>query len=173
MWKNRVSLLPSCCECLNETSRNAATCSSILNNRFAELKKKLDSKFSKPYQNMIVIETSLNAPNTSDVHSDNLNFVSSKRGWFFRNGKMDSFPEGKRSSHSHFGSNCWIFFPKREDLPLLEVTAEMGLWYGLCNGIVESEWSLGRLVGVQLFMEGVKLLKIFGLSTFYIWTTNK
>ena len=25
------------------------------------------------------------------------------------------------------------FFPEREDLPLLEVTAETGLWYGLLS----------------------------------------
>ena len=36
------------------------------------------------------------------------------------------------------------FFPKREDLLLLEVTAETGLWYGLSDG------SLGVMVnGLQ------------------------
>ena len=74
---------------------------SILDNRFSELKKRLDGKFSKPSVKNFKIwlsllkETYLNAPNTSDMHSDNLDFVSSERRWFFRNGKMDSFPKGK------------------------------------------------------------------------------
>ena len=45
----------------------------------------------------------LGAPNTSDMHRDNLNFVSSEREWFFQNGKMDSFLKGKIFP---FGSNC-------------------------------------------------------------------
>ena len=74
---------------------------SILYNRFLELKKKLEGKFSKPLAKNFKIwlsslkETFLDATNTSDMHSDDLNFVSSKRGWFFRNGKMDSFQKGK------------------------------------------------------------------------------
>ena len=74
---------------------------SILYNRFLELKKKLEGKFSKPSAKNFKIwlsslkETFLDATNTSDMHSDDLNFVSSKRGWFFRNGKMDSFQKGK------------------------------------------------------------------------------
>ena len=80
-------------------SINATTCTAqyLITNRFSELKKNLTiNKFN-------------------DMHSDNLNFVSSERGWFFQNGKTDSFQ-------------------KREDLLLLEVTAETGLWYGLSDG---------------------------------------
>ena len=57
-------------------------------------------------------EKFLDALNTSDMHSNNLNFVSSRREWFFRSRNID-------------------FFPEREDHSLLEVTAETGLWYGL------------------------------------------
>ena len=84
---------------------------SILDNRFSELKKKLDGKFLKPLMKnfevwlLPVKETFVDALNTSDIQSNNLNFVSSKRGWFFWNRKINSFP--------------------------LEITAERGLWYGL------------------------------------------
>ena len=47
---------------------------------------------------MIVIikkEIFLTAKNANDMQGDNLNFASSERGWFFWNGKTDSFPEGK------------------------------------------------------------------------------
>ena len=57
-------------------------------------------------------ETFLDAQNTNNMHRDNLNFVSSERGWFSQNGKTG-------------------FFPERENLVLLEVTAETDLWYGL------------------------------------------
>ena len=49
-------------------------------------------------QNMIVVikkEIFLTAKNTSDMLSDNLNFASSEKGWFFWNGKTYFFPEGK------------------------------------------------------------------------------
>ena len=72
---------------------------SILGNRwFSELKKKkLDGKFSKPLVKnfkiwlLLLKEAFFDAPNTSDMHNNNLNFLSSERGWFFCNGKMDSF----------------------------------------------------------------------------------
>ena len=38
-------------------------------------------------------EIFLDALNTSDIHSNNLNFVSSNRGSFFQNRKIDSFPK--------------------------------------------------------------------------------
>ena len=82
---------------------------SILDNRFPKLKKNLDGKFSKPSLKNFKIwlsslkETFLNAQNNNDMHSDNLNFVSSEWGCFFQNGKTDSFPKGK---YFPFGSNC-------------------------------------------------------------------
>ena len=48
-------------------------------------------------------ETFFDALNTSDIHSNNLNFVSSKRGWFFQIKKIGSFPKEKIFS---FGNNC-------------------------------------------------------------------
>ena len=48
-------------------------------------------------------EIFLDALNTSDIHSNNLNFVSSKRGWFFQIKKIDAFPKEKIFS---FGNNC-------------------------------------------------------------------
>ena len=48
-------------------------------------------------------ETFFDALNTSDIHSNNLNFVSSKRGWFFQIKKIDAFPKEKIFS---FGNNC-------------------------------------------------------------------
>ena len=60
---------------------------SLLDNRFSKLKKKkLDGKFSKPLVKnfqiwlLLLKETFFDAPNTSDMHSNNLNFVSSERG---------------------------------------------------------------------------------------------
>ena len=55
---------------------------------------------------MIVVtkKTFVDALNTSDIHSNNFNFVSSKRGWFFfRNRKIDSFTKEKIFP---FGNNC-------------------------------------------------------------------
>ena len=86
---------------------------SILDNRFSELKKKLDGKFLKPLMKNFKIwllplkETFVDALNTSDIHSNNFNFVSSKRGWFFWNRKIDSFPKEKIFP---FGNNCWKGF---------------------------------------------------------------
>ena len=88
---------------------------SILDNRFSELKK-IDAKFLKLWMKNFKIwllplkETSFDALNTSDIHSNNLNVVSSKRAWFFQNRK--------------------IFSQKRRYCPL-EMTAKGGLWYGL------------------------------------------
>ena len=48
-------------------------------------------------------KTFADALNTSDIHSNNFNFVSSRRGWFFRNRKI-------------------YFFQKRRSFPL-EITA--------------------------------------------------
>ena len=45
----------------------------------------------------------VDALNASDIHSNNFNFVSSKRGWFFWNRKIDSFPKEKSFP---FGNNC-------------------------------------------------------------------
>ena len=61
---------------------------SILGNRFSELKKKLDGKFSKSSEKNFKIgllslkETFLDAQKTATehMHSDNLNSVSSERG---------------------------------------------------------------------------------------------
>ena len=36
------------------------------------------------------------------------------------------------------------FFPEREDLPLLEVTVEMGLWYGLTSDCSNSDQDCKR-----------------------------
>ena len=46
---------------------------------------------------MIVVtkKAFVDALNTSDIHSNNSNFVSSRKGWFFRNRKIDSFPKEK------------------------------------------------------------------------------
>ena len=41
--------------------------------------------------------------NASDIHSNNFNFVSSKRGWFFQNRKIDSFP---KEEIFLLGNNC-------------------------------------------------------------------
>ena len=50
---------------------------------------------------MIVVtkKTFVDALNTSDIQS----FVSSRRGWFFQNRKIDSFPKEKIFP---FGNNC-------------------------------------------------------------------
>ena len=59
---------------------------------------------------------------TSDMqHNDNLNFVSFRKGMI-----LLKWEEG--------------FFPKREDLPLLEVTAKTGLWH---HGGMMEEIQLG------------------------------
>ena len=71
---------------------------SILDNRFSELKKNLMVKtFAEKFQNMIVVskKTFVDALNTSGIYSSNFNFVSSRRGWLFRNRKIDSFPKEK------------------------------------------------------------------------------
>ena len=54
-------------------------------------------------------------------HNDNLNFVSFRKGMI-----LLKWEEG--------------FFPKREDLPLLEVTAKTGLWH---HGGMMEEIQLG------------------------------
>ena len=108
MWTSSTTIICHlvCCECLKETSRTGSKkCShvhcSILDNRFSELKKNLDSKFSKSSLKNFKIwlsslkETFLNAQNTNDMHSDNSIFLPFERGWFFRNGRMDSFLKGK------------------------------------------------------------------------------
>ena len=48
-------------------------------------------------------KTFADALNTSDIHSYNFNFASSRRGWFFQNRKIDSFPKEKIFP---FGNNC-------------------------------------------------------------------
>ena len=57
-------------------------------------------------------EIFFDALNTSDINSNNLNFVSSKRGWFFQNRKIDSFPKEKIFT---FGKNCWKWFVVQTD----------------------------------------------------------
>ena len=54
---------------------------------------------------MIVVtkKTFVDALNTSDIHSNNFSFVSSRRKWFFRNRKIDSLPKEKIFP---FGNNC-------------------------------------------------------------------
>ena len=54
---------------------------------------------------MIVVtkKAFVDALNTSDIHSTNFNFVSFRRGWFFRNRKIDFFPKEKIFP---FGNNC-------------------------------------------------------------------
>ena len=52
-------------------------------------------------------ETFVDDLSTSDIHSNNLNFVSSKREWFFQNTKIDSFPKEKIFP---FGKNYWQGF---------------------------------------------------------------
>ena len=81
----------------------------ILDNRFPELKKKLDGKFLEPFMKNFKIwllplkETFVDALNTSDIHSNSLNFVSSKRRWFFQNRKIHPPPKEKIFP---FGNNC-------------------------------------------------------------------
>ena len=48
-------------------------------------------------------ETFVDVLSTSGIHSSNLNFVSSKRGWFFRNRKIDPLLKEKIFP---FGNNC-------------------------------------------------------------------
>ena len=87
----------------------------ILDNRFSELKKKLDGKFLEPLMKNFEIwllplkETFVNALKISDIHSNNFNYMSSKRGGSSETGKL--ILSRKRS------------FP-------LEIIAERGLWYG-------------------------------------------
>ena len=59
--------------------------------------------------------SSLDAQNTNDKHSNNLNF------FVFQKRMILPKREGG-------------FFPEMEDLPLLEVTDKTGLWYGLIKG---------------------------------------
>ena len=85
---------------------------SMFDDRFFELKK-IDSKYSKPLVKIFKVwlssswESFLDVPNTIDMHSNNLNFVFSKRRWFFWNRKMDSFPKGRSFP---FWSNYWNRF---------------------------------------------------------------
>ena len=91
---------------------------SILDNRFSKLEKKLDGKFSKPLMKNFKIwslslkKTFVDALNASDIHSNNLNFLPSKWGWFFRNRKIDSFLKEKIFP---FGNNCQKGFVIRTD----------------------------------------------------------
>ena len=78
---------------------------SILDNRFSELKKNLMANFK--IWLLPLKETFVDALNSSDIHSNNLNFASSKRGWFFRNMNINSFPKEKIFP---FGNNCWKGF---------------------------------------------------------------
>ena len=48
-------------------------------------------------------KTFADALNTSDIQSNSFNFVFSRRGWFFQNRKIDSFPKEKIFP---FGNNC-------------------------------------------------------------------
>ena len=48
-------------------------------------------------------KTFADALNTSDIQSNSFNFVFSRRGWFFLNRKIDSFPKEKIFP---FGNNC-------------------------------------------------------------------
>ena len=54
----------------------------------------------------------VNAVNTSHIHNNNLNFVSSKREWFFRSRKFDSFPKEKIFP---YGNNCLKGFVVQTD----------------------------------------------------------
>ena len=79
----------------------AATCTAQYLITDFRKKNKLDGKLSKPLVKNFEIwlsslkETFLDAENTNNMHSDNLIFLPSERGWFFRNGKTDSFPKWK------------------------------------------------------------------------------
>ena len=98
--------LPSCFECLNETSWSL---SQYVIADFQNLKKKLDGKILKRLMKNFKIwllplkETFVDALNTSDIHSSSLNFVSSKRRWFFQNRKIHPPPKEKIFP---FGNNC-------------------------------------------------------------------
>ena len=48
-------------------------------------------------------KTFADALNTSDIQSNSFNFVFSRRGWFFQNRKIDSFPKEKIFPS---GNNC-------------------------------------------------------------------
>ena len=106
--------LPFCFECLNETSH------ALVNTwqQIFRIKKKLDGKFLRSLMKNFKIwllplkETFVDALNTSDIHSNNLNFLSSKRGCFFQNRKIDSFSKEKIFP---FGNNCWKGFVVRTD----------------------------------------------------------
>ena len=80
--------------------------------------KKLDGKFLKPLMKYFKIwllplkETFVDTLNTSDINSNNFNFVSSKRGWFFWNRKINSFSKEKIFP---FRNNCWKGFVVRTD----------------------------------------------------------
>ena len=52
---------------------------------------------------VVIKKTFVDALNTSDIRSTNFNFVSSRREWFFRNRKVDSFPKEKIFP---VGNNC-------------------------------------------------------------------
>ena len=52
---------------------------------------------------VVIQNTFADAQNTSDIHSTYFNFVASRRGWFFRNRKIDSFQKEKIFP---FGNNC-------------------------------------------------------------------
>ena len=80
--------------------------------------KKLDGKFLKPLMKYFKIwllplkDTFVDTLNTSDINSNNFNFVSSKRGWFFWNRKINSFSKEKIFP---FRNNCWKGFVVRTD----------------------------------------------------------
>ena len=57
-------------------------------------------------------KTFADALNTSDIQSNNFNFVFSRRGWFFQNRKIDSFPKEKIFP---FGNNCCKGFVVQTD----------------------------------------------------------
>ena len=83
--------------------------------------KKLDGKFLKPLMKHFKIwllplkETFVDTLSTSDINSNNFNFVSSKRGWFFWKRKINSFSKEKIFP---FRNNCWKGFVVRTDYVL-------------------------------------------------------
>ena len=73
----------------------------ILHYKFSKLKKKVDGKCLKPlmknFKNYLLSlkETLVDALSTSDIHRNNLNLVYSKKEWFFKNRKINSFLKEK------------------------------------------------------------------------------